>query len=97
LNHNGIGFSSIAKGLLVGIVVGAAAMSLYVVRSRPGFRRDILMESGRVQSRDQPLSKASVEKNVETGKPENRNIGWLVVYCFATAVEMISEWRLNKK
>jgi hypothetical protein len=92
-----IGYSSIAKGLFVGIVVGTAAALLYVSRSKTRFRIDIPLESGRIQRRNQSLSETRVETNIETEKPAKRSIGWLVAFYFASAVAMISDWRLKKK
>jgi hypothetical protein len=94
--HNGAGSSSLAKGLFVGIVVGAAAGLTYVLRSWKGFRSGNTLEGERFQRRNQPLSTASVEKNMETGRLAKRSIGWLVVFCFASAVAIISELKLNK-
>jgi hypothetical protein len=48
----------------------------------------------RIEAQWRRLSR--VEKNIETGKPPKRSIGWLVVFYFASAVAMISDLRLKK-
>jgi hypothetical protein len=92
-----MGFSSFAKGLFVGIVVGAAVALVYVPRSIIGFRRYIPLDSERFQRRYQTRPETTVEENIETGKHSNRTIGWLLVLILVSAVAKISDLRSNKR
>jgi gas vesicle protein len=91
-----MGFSSFAKGLFVGIVVGAAVVLMYVPRRRTFFRRYVPLDSARFQRRYQALPETTVEENSETGNRAKRNIGLLLVFLLISAVAKISGLRVNR-
>ena len=96
MTNNGIGFSSFAKGLFIGIVVGAAVVLMYVPRRRTFFRRYAPLDGARFQRRYQALPESTVEESSETGNRAKRNIAWLLVLFLVSAVAKISDLRLNK-
>lgn len=96
LTQNGNPFSSFAKRLFVGSLLGAAVALLYAPRSGTGLRSDIPQEGVRSQRRYRPLSTTRVEKIIETGKLVKPSIGWFVIFYFASAVAMISDLRMKK-
>jgi gas vesicle protein len=96
MTQNGNGFSSFAKRLFVGSLLGAAVALLYALKSGTGLRSDIPQEGVRFQSRYRPLSTTRVEKIIETGKLVKPTIGWLVIFSIASAVAMVSDLRMKK-
>jgi hypothetical protein len=67
-----------------------------VPRSETGLRSDIPQEGDRSQGGYRPLSTTRVEKVIETGKLVKPSIGWRVMFYFASAVAMISDWRMKR-
>jgi hypothetical protein len=89
-------FSSLAKGLLVGSVLGAAAAFLYAPRGRAGIRNVISEEGVRFQLRGRPPFTTRIEKSFERGKHLRPSIGWLVISILASTVTLIFDSRLKK-
>lgn len=96
MRRNGSGFSSFAKRLFVGGLLGAAVALLYAPRSGTGLRSDIPPEGVRFQRRFRPLSRTRVEESIESGNLVKPSIGWLVVFYVASAVAVISRLRMKK-
>ena len=96
MTQNRNGFSRLAKGLLVGSVLGVAAVFLVAYRSVAGIRRDISGEGVRFQLWGRPPSATSIEERVETGKRLAPTIGWLAIFILSSAVAVISDLRLKK-
>jgi len=96
MTQNGNGFSSFAKGLFVGGLLGTAVALLYALRRGAGLRSDIPQEGVWSQGRYRPLSTTRVEKIIERGRLVRPTIGWLVVFSVASAVAMIAGLRMKK-
>ncbi|HLF20164.1 MAG TPA: YtxH domain-containing protein [Bacteroidota bacterium] len=93
---NGKGSSGFAKGLFVGGLLGTAAAWLYTPKSGTKLRVEIPREGVRSEKRNRPLSTTRVEQIVETGKPVKPAAGWRVMYYVASAVALISNFRMKK-
>ena len=93
MRQNRNGFSSFAKGLLVGSVLVAAFALLYAPGNGIRLRSDIPLEVVRSQRRYRPLAAMKTEKALEAHKP---GIGWRMIFYFASAVAMISDLRVKK-
>lgn len=97
MRQNGNGFSALAKGLVIGSVLGAAAAFLYAPRGRAGFRSDISEEGEPSQLRGRPPFGTRIEESYERGKHLRPSIGWLVFSILASVVARISDSRSKKR
>ena len=96
MTQNGNGFSGFAKGLLVGSALGVALALLYAPRSRKEFSSDIPGEGISSQRGYQSLPTAKAERILAAGKRVKPSIGWRVIFYVASAVAMISDWRMKR-
>jgi hypothetical protein len=97
--ENGNGFSSPAKGLFVGSVLGAAVVLLFLTRRRMGLPSDIPEEGVRYPRRYRPLTTTRVidEEVGESGKPVKSSTGWRAIFYVASAVAMFADLRVKKR
>ncbi len=93
---NGKGSSGFAKGLFVGGLLGTAAAWLYTPKGGRELRAEIPREGVRSDKRNRQLSTTRDDQSVETGKPVKPATGWRVMYYVASAVAMISNFRMKK-
>ena len=96
--ENGNGFSSLAKGLFIGSMLGAAVVLLFFTRSRTGLPSDIPEEGVRYPGRYRPLTTTRVidEEVGESGKPVKSSIGWRVIFYVASGIAMFADSRTKK-
>jgi gas vesicle protein len=97
MRQDGNGFSALAKGLVIGSVLGAAAAFLYAPRDRAEIRSDISEEGVRSQFRGRPPFRTRIKKSFERGRHLRPSIGWLVISILASAVARISDLRSKKR
>jgi hypothetical protein len=95
MTENRNDFARLAKGLFVGGLLGVAAAVLYAARRGMGLRGDISKEGVRVTIRDRPLPSIRDETIMETGKRVGPAIGWSVVFILASAVAMVSNFKMK--
>jgi hypothetical protein len=93
--QKGSGFSSLAKGLFIGTLLGGTAAVLYASRRGIGLHGDISKEGVRVSIRGRPRSPIRGETIMETGKRVGPALGWSVIFILASAVAMVSNFKMK--
>ncbi|MGB2867642.1 MAG: YtxH domain-containing protein [Bacteroidota bacterium] len=90
------GFSSFATGLFVGSVLGVGAALLYAPRRGARMFKPLPQESELRRPYDPPTPE-SAEKATEKKTVVKSSFGWRMMYYAASAVAMISDWRMKKR
>ena len=96
MTKNGNGFSRLAKGLLAGALLGAGITLLHASRNgtRPG--RNLPRWDDPPQQRNQELVPTETKGEIDTGARVKSGKGWRMMFYVASAVAMISDWKMKK-
>jgi hypothetical protein len=96
MTKNGSSFSRLAKGLLAGALVGAGITLLHASRNGTRLGRNLPQWDDPPQQRNQSLSPTEDEREIGATARAKTGNGWRVVFYVASAVAMISDWKMKK-
>jgi len=96
MTQKGSVFSSLAKGLFVGALLGAGIVVFHKSRNGTRLNGNLPLWEEPSQS-SQPLSPKESKRHVYTEARAKPGNGWRVMYYVASAVAMISDWQMKKK
>lgn len=93
--ENNSGFSSLAKGLFIGTLLGGTVAVLYASRRGIGLRGNISKEGVHLSAQDHPVPPTTSETIIQTGNRIGPAVGWSVAFILASAVAMVSNFKMK--